>query len=65
MRFTRNLQETKMYEISKMEDKKILPSFLFARCQYEKWVKYFLLFKPGKIFTFLLFFWRFFFKNRV
>ena len=27
MRFTKNLQETKMYEISKMEDKKNTPKF--------------------------------------
>ncbi len=27
MRFTKNLQETKKYEISKMEDKKITPKF--------------------------------------
>ena len=29
MRFTKNLQETKMYEISKMEDKKNTPKFFY------------------------------------
>ena len=51
-----------MYEFSKMEDRKKIYSQVFYLGGVDTKIggKYFFLFKPGKSFTFLLFFWHFF-----
>ena len=59
----KNLQETKMYEISKMEDRKNTPKLFIWEVSIRKWGENLFLLKPGKSFTFLLFFWRFFGPN--